>query len=164
MTIYDFSVRTMNGTKLDMADLRGKVLLIVNTASKCGLTPQFAELEELHRRYSPDGFVILGFPCGQFADQELATGEEIHSFCQRNYGVTFTMLDKIDVNGKAADPLFAFLRKSTGGIFGDAIKWNFTKFLVSGDGKTIARYAPTTRPRNLAKRIERLLAQGGAQR
>lgn len=158
MDIYAFKVRRMNGKELDLAALKGKVMLIVNTASKCGLTPQFSELEELHKAYADKGLAVLGFPCGQFAGQELETGDEIHAFCQRNYGVTFDMLDKIDVNGKTAHPLFVFLRKATGGIFGDAVKWNFTKFLVDRNGKVIARYAPTTPPSKLAGKIETLLS------
>jgi len=157
MGLYDFSVRRSNGTLLDIATLQGKTLLIVNTASKCGLTPQFAELEALHKRYATSGLVVLGFPCGQFAKQELDSADEIHSFCQRNYGVTFEVLDKIDVNGKDADPLFAFLRRKTGGLFGNSIKWNFTKFLVSRDGETILRFAPTTSPSRLTDKIEAML-------
>jgi glutathione peroxidase len=158
MSIYDFKAKRPNGTTLDMATLQGKVILIVNTASKCGLTPQFAELEELHKKYAEQGLVVLGFPCGQFAGQELDTADEIHSFCQRNYGVTFEVFDKIDVNGVDADPLFAWLRKKTGGILGNAIKWNFTKFLVNRDGTTIRRYAPTTVPSKIAGQIEKFLA------
>ncbi len=164
MNIYDFSVRKMDGERLEMATLRGKVLLIVNTASKCGLAPQLAELEAIHKDFSDKGLVVLGFPCGQFAGQELETAADIHAFCQRNYGVTFRMLDKIDVNGKDADPLFVFLRKTTGGFFGDAIKWNFTKFLVDGAGKVVRRYAPATSPRKLVGRIETLLARAASNR
>ena len=159
MTLFDFRVRRMNGTELDMSTLRGKVVLIVNTASKCGFTPQFGELEALHEKYGERGLVVLGFPCGQFADQELETGEEIHSFCQRNYGVTFEMLDKIDVNGEAADPLFVFLRKRTKGLFGDSVKWNFTKFLTDRVGNPVRRYAPATPPSKLAGKIEALLGK-----
>lgn len=158
MTIYDFTAKRMNGTDFDFSTLKGKAILVVNTASKCGLTPQFAGLEELHRRYADRGLVILGFPCGQFAEQELGTADEIHSFCQRNYGVTFQMLDKVDVNGKNAHPLFAYLRKKTGGLFGNAIKWNFTKFLVSRDGKRITRFAPTTVPARIEGSILKELA------
>jgi Glutathione peroxidase len=149
----------MNGKDMDLSELKGKVVLIVNTASKCGLTPQFAGLEELHRKFADRGLVVLGFPCGQFAGQELDSGDEIHSFCQRNYGVTFEMFEKIDVNGKNAHPVFSYLRKRTGGLFGDAIKWNFTKFLVSRDGKTMRRFAPTTNPSSLAGTIDRFLDQ-----
>lgn len=159
MTIYDFTAKRMNGTELKLSTLKGKVILAVNTASKCGLTPQFAGLEELHRRYADRGLVVLGFPCGQFADQELDTADEIHSFCQRNYGVTFEMLDKIDVNGKYAHPLFAFLRKKTGGLLGNSIKWNFTKFLVSRDGKRIRRFAPTTVPAGIEGAIVNALGE-----
>lgn len=159
MNIYDFSVRKMDGGQLELSTLKGKVLLIVNTASKCGFAPQLTELEELHKQFAEKGLVVLGFPCGQFAGQELESADEIHSFCQRNYGVTFRMLDKIDVNGKNADPLFAFLRKTTGGFFGNAIKWNFTKFLVDSTGTVVRRYAPATTPRSLVGRIEKLLAR-----
>lgn len=158
MNFYDFKAQKINGEQMDMASLKGKVVLAVNTASKCGLTPQFAELEELHRRYGDKGLVVLGFPCGQFADQEFADNDEIHSFCQRNYGVTFAMLEKIDVNGQNAHPLFAFLRNRTGGLFGDAIKWNFTKFLISRDGKIIRRFAPAKKPLTIAGTIEKFLA------
>jgi glutathione peroxidase len=159
MNIYDFSVRRMNGTTLELSSLKGKVVLIVNTASKCGLAPQLIELESLHKKYADKGLVILGFPCGQFAGQELESGDEIHSFCQRNYGVTFQMLDKIDVNGSTAEPLFVFLRKKTKGLFGDSIKWNFTKFLINGNGDVVKRYAPTTVPSKIEDRIETLLAE-----
>jgi glutathione peroxidase len=164
MNIYDFKAKRPNGTKLDLSSLKGKALLIVNTASKCGFTPQFDGLEALNRKYADRGLVVLGFPCGQFANQELETADEIHAFCKRNYGVTFEILDKIEVNGPGADPLFAFLRGKTRGLFGDAIKWNFTKFLVSPDGASITRFAPTTVPARLAGRIEKLLARSEVRR
>ncbi len=164
MTIYDFKAKRPNGTELELSSLKGKVILIVNTASKCGFAPQFDGLEELHKKYADRGLVVLGFPCGQFANQELETADEIHAFCKRNYGVTFEILDKIEVNGPGADPLFAFLRAKTRGLFGDAIKWNFTKFLVSADGSAIKRFAPTTVPARLAGKIEELLAKGDGRR
>lgn len=164
MKIYDFKAKRPNGTELDLSELKGKVILIVNTASKCGFAPQFDGLEELHRKYADRGLVVLGFPCGQFANQELETADEIHAFCKRNYGVTFEILDKVEVNGPGADPLFAFLRGKTRGLFGDAIKWNFTKFLVSPDGKSIERFAPMTAPARLAGGIERLLARNEGRR
>ena len=164
MTIYDFKAKRPNGTELDLSSLKGKVLLIVNTASKCGFAPQFDGLEELHKKYSDRGLVVLGFPCGQFANQELETADEIHAFCKRNYGVTFEILDKVEVNGPGADPLFAYLRSKTRGLFGDAIKWNFTKFLVGPDGAVVKRYAPTTVPARLAVTIEELLDKGNGHR
>lgn len=155
--IYDFKALTSKGAELDFAQFEGKVLLIVNTASKCGLTPQFAGLEELNQKYKDKGLVVIGFPCNQFAHQDPGSDEEISGFCQLNYGVTFQMMKKVDVNGKNADPIFNYLKKETGGLLGSAIKWNFTKFLVSRDGNTIKRYAPTTAPKDLTKDIEELL-------
>ena len=155
--IYDFKALTSKGAELDFAQLEGKVLLIVNTASKCGLTPQFAGLEELNQKYKDKGLVVIGFPCNQFAHQDPGSDEEISGFCQLNYGVTFQIMKKVDVNGKNADPIFNYLKKETGGLLGSAIKWNFTKFLVSRDGNTIKRYAPTTAPKDLTKDIEELL-------
>lgn len=160
MDFYDFTVRRTGGKTLETSSLKGKVVLIVNTASKCGFTPQFAGLEELHKKYADRGLVILGFPCGQFADQELKTSEEIHSFCQRNYGVTFEMLEKIDVNGKNADPLFVYLRKKTRGLLGDSVKWNFTKFLIDRQGTVVKRFAPATPPSSMTASIESLLSNG----
>lgn len=157
MTIYDFSVKRMNGDEQSLAEYKGKVLLIVNTASHCGLAPQFTELEELHRRYHDKGLVVLGFPCGQFADQEEATDEGIIGICRENYGVTFDMFAKIDVNGKHADPLFAYLKKQQGGMLGNSIKWNFTKFLVDSQGAVVKRYAPTLSPKDIKKDIDALL-------
>jgi glutathione peroxidase len=158
MSFYSFDARRINGSEMRMETLKGKVVLIVNTASKCGLTPQFAELEELHQKYGKEGLLVLGFPCGQFAGQEFENSDEIHAFCQRNYGVTFDMFEKVDVNGRNAHPLFVFLRKRTGGIFSNAVKWNFTKFLISRDGNTIRRFAPTMKPSMIAGAIEKLLA------
>ena len=157
-TIYDFKAVTSKGAELDFAQFRGKVLLIVNTASKCGFTPQFQGLEELNQRYKERGLVVIGFPCNQFAHQDPGTDSEIESFCQLNYGVTFQIMKKIDVNGDGAHPIFKYLKNEAKGILGNAIKWNFTKFLISRDGATIKRYAPTTAPEKLTTDIEALLA------
>ncbi len=157
-TIYDFKAVTSKGAELDFAQFRGKVLLIVNTASKCGFTPQFQGLEELNQRYKERGLVVIGFPCNQFAHQDPGTDSEIEGFCQLNYGVTFQIMKKIDVNGDGAHPIFKYLKNEAKGILGNAIKWNFTKFLISRDGATIKRYAPTTAPEKLTADIETLLA------
>ena len=157
-TIYDFKAVTSKGAELDFAQFRGKVLLIVNTASKCGFTPQFQGLEELNQRYKERGLVVIGFPCNQSAHQDPGTDSEIEGFCQLNYGVTFQIMKKIDVNGDVAHPIFKYLKNEAKGIFGNAIKWNFTKFLISRDGATIKRYAPTTAPEKLTADIEALLA------
>ena len=156
-TIYDFKALTTNGKELDFDQFRGKVLLIVNTASKCGFTPQFAGLEELNQRYKDKGLVVIGFPCNQFASQDPGSDEEISNFCQINYGVTFQMMKKVDVNGKNADPIFQFLKDRSKNIFSDDIKWNFTKFLVASDGVTVRRYAPTVKPNRMRKEIEEML-------
>ena len=156
-TIYDFKALTSNGKELDLKQFKGKVLLIVNTASKCGFTPQFAGLEELHKKYKDKGLVILGFPCNQFAQQDPGSDEEISNFCQVNYGVTFQMMKKIDVNGPNESPIYKFLKERTKNILGEDIKWNFTKFLISSDGSRIKRYAPTVKPERMEKDIEELL-------
>lgn len=156
-TIYDFKALTSNGKELDFDQFRGKVLLIVNTASKCGFTPQFAGLEELNQRYKDKGLVVIGFPCNQFASQDPGSDEEISNFCRINYGVTFQMMKKIDVNGKNADPIFQFLKDRSKNIFSDDIKWNFTKFLVASDGVTVRRYAPTVKPNRMRKEVEEML-------
>ncbi len=155
--IYDFTARTSRGQELALRDLEGKVILIVNTASKCGFTPQYEGLEELHRRYGERGLVVLAFPCNQFASQEPGSDAEIASFCQVNYGVSFQTMQKIEVNGPGAHPLYQYLKRVAGGCFTDAIKWNFTKFLVSRDGSEIKRYAPITAPKKLTADIERML-------
>jgi glutathione peroxidase len=157
-TLADFSATTLDGREQDLADYLGKVVLVVNTASQCGLTPQFAGLESLYEKYVDQGLVILGFPCNQFAGQEPGNAEEIGEFCQRNYGVSFPMFDKIDVNGDDAHPLYKWLKTEKGGMLGDAIKWNFTKFLVGRDGQVVKRYAPTTEPEKIAGDIEDALA------
>lgn len=161
-TIYDFSATTIDGEVRNFEDYRGKILLIVNTASACGLTPQFQALEELYQNHQSSGLEILGFPCNQFGNQDSGSNEEIKGFCQLNYGVTFTMFEKIDVNGEKAHPLFSFLKKEKKSIMGEKIKWNFTKFLVDGKGKVYKRYAPTTTPDKLEKDIKKLLEERGS--
>ena len=157
MRFYDFKARKMNGQEVSMEAYKGKILVVVNTASKCGLTPQFKELEELYQEYKTKGVEILGFPCNQFAKQDSGSNEEIHEFCQLNYGVTFTMFEKIEVNGENAHPLYKFLRKEAKGLFGNKIKWNFTKFLIDSQGNIIKRYAPTVKPQQIKTDIEKLL-------
>jgi len=157
-SVYDFTVNNIMGLPKSLADYRGKVLLIVNTASKCGFTPQFAGLEELYKKYKDRGLVIMGFPCNQFAEQDPGSNEEILSFCQMNYGVSFPMFDKIDVNGKDAHPLFEYIKKEAPGALGlTAVKWNFTKFLVDREGKVVKRFAPNSEPASIAPDIEALL-------
>ena len=156
--IYDFEVQTINGEKEILGNYENKVMLIVNTASKCGLTPQYEGLETLYVEYRDQGLVVLGFPCNQFGGQEPGSEGEIAEFCQLNYGVSFPMFAKIDVNGDDADPLFSYLKKSQKGILGsEKIKWNFTKFLINRDGKVISRFAPTVKPKDIAKDIESIL-------
>ena len=156
-TIYDFKALTSKGKELDFAQFKGKVLLIVNTASKCGFTPQFKGLEELNQRYKDRGLVTIGFPCNQFNHQDPGTDSEIEGFCQLNYGVTFQIMKKINVNGDDAHPIFKFLKSRTKGVLGSAIKWNFTKFLISRDGSRVERFAPTTEPKDIEKAIESML-------
>ena len=155
--IYDFKALTSKGKELDFAQFEGKVLLIVNTASKCGFTPQFAGLEQLNQEYKDRGLVVIGFPCNQFASQDPGSDSEIEGFCQLNYGVTFQIMKKVDVNGSEAHPIFQYLKSQTKGLLGSSIKWNFTKFLISRDGKTIKRYAPTTKPEMMKSDIEAML-------
>jgi glutathione peroxidase len=158
MTAYDFSARALDGHEVNLGDYQGQVTLIVNVASRCGMTPQYAGLEELYRKHKAQGFSVLGFPCNQFGAQEPGTEAEIGAFCEKNYGVTFPMFSKIDVNGAGAHPLYEHLKSSVPGVAGtEAIKWNFTKFLVDRDGRVIERYAPTTTPAAIEKDIERLL-------
>lgn len=156
-TLHDFNATTLKGENQNLSAYAGKVVLVVNTASKCGLTPQYEGLQKLYSDYADRGFEILGFPCDQFAHQEPGDSDEISSFCQMNYGVTFPMFAKVDVNGGNAHPLWKWLRSQKRGVAGDAIKWNFTKFLVDGDGKVVRRYAPTTRPEAIRQDIEELL-------
>ena len=157
-SIYDFQALQMNGQSVPLSQYRGKVLLIVNTASACGFTPQFGGLEELHKEYANRGLVVLGFPCNQFGAQDPGSNDEIASFCQLNYGVSFPMMAKIDVNGANASPLYQWLAAEAPGLLGSkAIKWNFTKFLVGKDGRVIRRYAPQDAPKKLAGDIEAAL-------
>ncbi|MDT0203254.1 glutathione peroxidase [Nocardioides sp. AE5] len=157
-TLHDFTATRLDGTDQSLSEFAGQVVLVVNTASKCGLTPQYEGLEALQRTYADRGLAVLGFPCNQFAGQEPGDAGAIGDFCQRNYGVSFAMFDKVDVNGAGAHPVYAWLRSQAGGLLGDRIKWNFTKFLVGRDGQVIERYAPTTKPEKLAADIERALA------
>lgn len=157
MSIYDFTMRDSFGDEIPFSTYEGKVLLIVNTASKCGFTPQFQGLQELYDTYSERGLEILGFPCNQFAGQDPGTNEEIRSFCQINYGVTFPIFEKINVNGKNAAPLYQYLKKQKSGALGSRIQWNFTKFLVDRKGNVVDRYAPDVKPEDLKADIERLL-------
>ena len=156
-TIYDFKALNNKGAEVDFADYKGKVLLIVNTASKCGFTPQYDGLEELWKKYKDQGLVVIGFPCDQFAHQEPGTDAEIAEFCRLNHGVTFPLMSKIDVNGDNAHPIYQYLKGETKGLFGSAIKWNFTKFLISRDGSRIERFAPMATPASLEEKIKALL-------
>ena len=155
--VYDFTARSLAGEDVPLKRFEGQVLLIVNTASACGFTPQYQGLEALHRGLSSRGFSVLGFPCNQFGRQEPGNAAEIGQFCSSNYAVTFPMFDKIDVNGDSAHPLYQYLRREKSGLLGSAIKWNFTKFLIDRSGKVIGRYAPTTTPESLTRDIEALL-------
>lgn len=157
-TIYDFNAERMDGDLQPFADFEGQVLLIVNTASKCGFTPQFEGLEALHQQYKDQGLVVVGFPCNQFGSQDPGSNEEIGAFCQKNYGVSFPMMAKVDVNGKEAHPIFNWLKAQKGGVLTDGIKWNFTKFLIGHDGQVLDRYAPTTKPDAIKGDIEKALA------
>lgn len=159
-TVYDFTVTSMMGLPKSLADYKGKVLLIVNTASKCGFTPQFAGLQQLYDTYRERGFEILGFPCNQFMNQDPGTNEEIQSFCQVNYGVSFPMFAKLDVNGADTHPLYEYLKEAAPRALGlTAIKWNFTKFLVDAEGNVIQRFAPNVEPAEIAPDIEALLTK-----
>lgn len=158
-TIYDFEALQINGKPTALKEFKGKAMLIVNTASACGFTPQFAGLEELHQTYGGQGLVVLGFPCNQFGSQDAGENTEIAKFCQLNYGVSFPMMEKIEVNGSGAHPLYQWLTKEAPGLLGtQSIKWNFTKFLIDKDGHVVKRYAPTDTPKNMARDIEKLLA------
>jgi glutathione peroxidase len=155
--VYDFTAASLAGEDVPLKQFEGKVLLIVNTASRCGFTPQYKGLEELHRELAPRGFAVLGFPCNQFGSQEPGDAKQIEQFCSSNYDVTFPMFAKIDVNGANAHPLYNYLRAEKAGLLGSSIKWNFTKFLVDRSGKVVARHAPTATPEGLKKDIEALL-------
>ena len=156
--ITEIPVKAADGSETDLSPYAGKVLLIVNVASKCGFTPQYTGLEELHRKYADRGFEVLGFPCNQFGGQEPGDAAEIASFCSLTYDVTFPVFGKIDVNGDNAAPLYRYLKKAAPGLFGtEGVKWNFTKFLIDRDGQVVERYAPTTKPEAIVKDIEKLL-------
>lgn len=157
MSIYDIEVTETNGSNYSLEKYEGRPMLIVNTASKCGFAPQFDGLENLYRDYKDEGLIVLGFPCDQFGNQEPGTSEEAAENCKLNYGVTFPMHQKIDVNGEDEHPLYEYLKSSKKGMFNDKIKWNFTKFLVDKDGEVIERYAPKTKPENINKDVEKVL-------
>ncbi|WP_396586844.1 glutathione peroxidase [Bermanella sp. R86510] len=159
MTIYNFVATDIQGNDRELSEFKGQLMLIVNTASKCGLTPQFEGLESLHKTYGEQGLAILGFPCNQFAEQDKGSNEEIAGFCMKNYGVSFDMFSKIDVNGSNAHPLFEYLKKQAPGFLGSRkVKWNFTKFLVDQEGKVVKRFAPTTKPEKIERWVKQLLA------
>jgi glutathione peroxidase len=155
--IYDFSAKSLSGEETPLKQFEGQVLLIVNTASACGFTPQYKGLETLHQDLAPRGFAVLGFPCNQFGGQEPGDAAQIEQFCSNNYAITFPMFAKIDVNGRNAHPLYRYLKSEKSGLLGSSIKWNFTKFLVDRAGKVVARHAPTAKPEALTKEIEAML-------
>ncbi len=155
--IYDFKALNNKGEEVDFSQFKGKVLLIVNTASKCGFTPQYDGLENLYQHYKDLGLVVIGFPCDQFAHQEPGSNEEIAEFCRLNHGVTFPLMDKIEVNGDNAHPIYQYLKKAAKGFFGNRIKWNFTKFLISRDGQRVKRYGPAFSPKAIEKDIQDFL-------
>ena len=157
-TFYNLKANTPSGDSINMADLKGKPVLIINTATQCGLTPQFEGLEKLHQTYKDQGLVVLGFPCNQFAGQEPETNGTIEEVCKINHGVTFQLTEKVDVNGKHTHEVFEYLKKEKGGFLGSKIKWNFTKFLVDKNGNVVKRYAPTTTPDKIEKDIRKLLS------
>ena len=159
MSVYDFEAQSIDGQNVPLSHYRGQVLLIVNTASACGFTPQFAGLEKLHQQYGPQGLAVIGFPCNQFGAQDPGSDAEIGAFCQKNYGVSFAMMAKIEVNGTGAHPLYQWLKHEAPGLLGsEGIKWNFTKFLIGRDGRVLKRYAPQDTPAKIAKDIETALA------
>ena len=157
--LFDFTATSLSGDDIDLSQYEGKTVLVVNTASKCGFTPQYEGLEKLHETYADQGLVVLGFPCDQFGHQEPGDEEAIGEFCELNYGVKFPMFAKVNVNGPDSHPLFKWLRKAKGGLLGDRIKWNFTKFLIGPDGSVVERYASVTKPEKLKDDIERILKQ-----
>lgn len=159
MKFYDFTAKDIYGEEIKMEEYKGKVVVVVNTASKCGFTPQFGELEKLYEELKDKGLEILGFPCNQFASQDPGSNETIHNFCQLNYGVSFTMFEKVDVNGENAHPLYKYLTSETKGVLNNKIKWNFTKFLIDTNGNVVKRYAPATSPLKIKSDIEKLLNQ-----
>ena len=157
MNFYDFTVNTPQGTSLKMADYKDKAVLVVNTATKCGLTPQFKGLEALHQRYKDQGLVVLGFPCNQFMGQEPQSNESMVEYCQINHGVSFQLTEKIEVNGRNTHPIYKYLKKRLSGLIGKKIKWNFTKFLITPEGEPFKRYGPTTVPKKLEDDIKEVL-------
>ena len=161
MSFYNFEINKPSGQKLELNDYKGKIILVVNTATKCGLSPQFKGLESLHQRYKDKGLIVLGFPCSQFMNQEPETNETLVQACEINHGVTFQLTEKINVNGNDAHPIYKFLKNEKGGFLSSSIKWNFTKFLISGEGKVIRRYAPTTIPEKIEKDIIKELKKLG---
>lgn len=157
MSIYDYKVKDQNGEMISMEEYKGKVLLIVNTATGCGFTPQFEGLQDLYEKYQEKGFEILDFPCNQFGNQAPGSDEEIADFCNSRYGITFKQFSKIDVNGENEEPLYTYLKSQQGGVLGSKVKWNFTKFLVDKEGKVVDRFAPTTKPEAIDKEVEKLI-------
>ena len=157
MNFYEFEANKLNGESSKMAEYKGKTVIVVNTASKCGLTPQYEGLEKMYSKYKDKGLVILGFPCNQFGKQEPGGADDIQEFCQVNYGVSFPMYEKVDVNGKSAHPIFKYLKSELGGFLGSKIKWNFTKFVIDKDGKPLKRFAPTTKPESMEAYIEKII-------
>ncbi len=156
--IYEFSAKALDGKPINFEDYKGKVMLVVNTASKCGFTPQFTGLQKLHEKFGNQGLAVLGFPCNQFANQDPGANHEIGAFCQKNYGVDFQMFEKVDVNGATADPVFKYLTEAAPGALGSrGVKWNFTKFLIDREGKVLKRYAPTVTPEDIDGDIAKLL-------
>ncbi len=156
---YDLEANSLQGKPVKMDDYKGKVVMVVNTASKCGFTPQYEGLEKLYNKYKDDGLVILGFPCNQFGAQEPGGANDIQEFCQVNYGVSFPIMEKIDVNGDNASPVFKYLKSELGGFLGSRIKWNFTKFVIDKNGKPVERFAPITKPESIEPMIKKLLAK-----
>lgn len=159
-TLHDFSATAIDGSDIDLSQYEGKAVLVVNTASKCGFTPQYDGLEELYQRYADDGLVVLGFPCDQFGHQEPGDEDEIQEFCKVRFGVSFPLFSKVEVNGESAHPLYRWLRSQKSGLLGDRIKWNFTKFLVAPDGTVVKRYGSTTKPEKIASDVEKVLPKG----
>ena len=159
MTVHDFSAKLNGGREKSLSDFKGKVLLIVNTASKCGFTPQYKGLQGLYAKFNKRGFEVLAFPCDQFGHQEPGSENQIRSFCEANYGIEFPLFSKIEVNGEGTHPLYKFLKSQKGGLLGNNIKWNFTKFLVDKEGKVVDRYAPVTAPERIARDIEKQLSK-----
>lgn len=157
MSFYDLKTKTASGKEIDFNEFKDHPVLIINTATQCGLTPQFSGLEQIHQEFKDKGLKVLGFPCNQFMGQEPLSNDEMENTCQLNHGVTFPLTEKVDVNGKNTDPVFKYLKKEKGGLLGSKIKWNFTKFLINKDGKVIKRYAPTTKPEAIVPDIKKVL-------